>query len=61
MIKIGDRLVVQGLPYPAYVEGIKYDLNTARTVIELDWKEHGKSRVYAHDENVTWYKYNEAN
>ncbi len=61
MVKIGDRLVVQEMPFPAYVESIEYEESTARTVIHLDWKEHGKSRVYAHDENKTWYKYMDNN
>lgn len=59
MVKIGDRLVVQGMPFPAYVELIEYDATTARTTIHLDWKEHGKSRVYLHDEDNTWVKYSE--
>lgn len=61
MVKIGDRLVVCGLPYPAFVEKVWYDSETARTVIELDWKEHGKSKVFDHDENNLWYKYDETN
>jgi hypothetical protein len=54
MVKIGDRLVVQGSAFPAYVESIWYDENTASTVINLDWREYGKSKVYLHDENKTW-------
>lgn len=61
MVSIGDRLVVQGSPFPAYVESIEEDPTTASTVIRLDWKEHGKSRVYLHDENKVWYKYTDAN
>jgi hypothetical protein len=57
MVKVGDRLVVQGMPFPAYVESIWFDKETARTVIQLDWREHGKSKVYLHDENNTWHKY----
>lgn len=57
MIKIGDRLVVQGSPFAAYVESIEEDPGTASTVIHLDWKEYGKSRVYLHDENKTWHLY----
>ncbi len=54
MVQIGDRLVVQGMPFPAYVESIEYDPNTDRTVIHLDWKEHGKSRVFLHDQGKVW-------
>lgn len=61
MVKISDRLVVQGMTYPAYVENIWFDKETNRTVIELDWKEHGKSKVYAHDENNLWYRYTGSN
>jgi hypothetical protein len=62
MLKIGERLVVQGLvDYPATVEKIWFDEETQRTVIELDWGIHGKSRVYDHDENKIWYRYTEAN
>ncbi len=61
MIKIGDRLVVQGMQFPAYVEQIEEEPSTARTILHLDWKEHGKSRVYLHDENVVWFKYNSNN
>lgn len=61
MVTIGDRLVVQGSPFPAYVESIEADPTTASTIIHLDWKEHGKSRVYLHDENKIWYKYSNAN
>lgn len=61
MIKIGDRLVVQGLPYPAYVERIEEDPTTASTILHLDWKEFGKSRVYLHDEDKVWYKYVKVN
>lgn len=57
MINVGDRLVVQSMAFPAYVERIEYEESTARTILHLDWKEFGKSRVYLHDENKTWYKY----
>ena len=57
MVKVGDRLVVQGMPFPAYIERIEEDPSTASTILHLDWREHGKSRVYLHDENKVWYKY----
>lgn len=57
MIQVGDRLVVQQMPYPAYVERIETDQATGVVTLFLDWKEFGKSRVYLHDENNTWYKY----
>jgi hypothetical protein len=61
MVKIGDRLVVQSMPFPAYVERMETDSKTGVTTLFLDWKEHGKSRVYLHDENSVWYKYNSNN
>ena len=57
MIQVGDRLVVQQMPFAAYVERIETDQTTGVTTLFLDWREHGKSRVYLHDENNTWYKY----
>jgi hypothetical protein len=60
-IKIGDRVVVNGLSQKAYVENIVEDHDTASTIIFLDWKEFGKSKVYMHDLNKSWYKYSEAN
>jgi len=61
MVKINDRLVVQGMSVPAYVEKIEFEPSTGRTVLSLDWKEHGKSKVYLHDENHTWYLYSNNN
>jgi hypothetical protein len=61
MVAIGDRLVVQGSSFPAYVEKIEADPSTASTVLYLDWGSYGKSRVYLHDENKVWYKYSNAN
>lgn len=61
MIKVGERLVVQGMiEFPAYVEKIESD-NAGNTIIFLDWKEHGKSRVYLHDEGKVWVRYSEMN
>lgn len=54
MVQIGDRLVVQGMPFPAYVESIEYESSTDRTIIHLDWREHGKSRVFLHDQGKVW-------
>jgi hypothetical protein len=61
MVKVGDRLVVQGMALPAYIERIEEEPSTARTILHLDWKEHGKSRVYLHDEGKIWFKYSDAN
>jgi len=61
MVKVGDRLVVQGMQFPAYIEKIEPEPSTARVILHLDWKEFGKSRVYLHDENKTWFKYESNN
>jgi hypothetical protein len=61
MVSIGDRLVVQGCSFPAYVERIEEDITTASIILYLDWKEHGKSHVFLHDENKVWYKYSNVN
>jgi hypothetical protein len=61
MVNIGDRLVVQGSQFPAYVERIEEDPTTASTILHLDWKEYGKSRVYLHDEGKVWYQYSNLN
>ncbi len=57
MVQIGDRLIVQGMHFPAYVERIEYDASTDRTTLYLDWREHGKSRVFLHDEGKVWELY----
>lgn len=61
MIKVNDKVVVQGIMPPAVVSNVWFEAKTARTVIELDWGSRGTSKVYAHDENHIWYKYNESN
>ena len=61
MIKVGDRLIVNNLPFPAFVEAIQFEPETYRTIVYLNWREHGKSKVYMHDENKTWKKYLEVN
>jgi hypothetical protein len=55
MVKVGDRLVVQRMSFPAYVEKIEFDATIQRTVLYLDWKGHGKSRVYLDDQNKVWH------
>jgi hypothetical protein len=57
MVDIGERIVVQGIPFPAYVESIEEEPTTARTIIHLDWKQYGHSVVYLHDEGKVWYRY----
>lgn len=61
MVKIGDRLVVQQMPFPAYVESIEYDEVCRRHVVRLDWREHGKSRVFLDDQNKVWDLFSDDN
>jgi len=53
--------VVQGMPFPAYVERIEDDPGTASTILHLDWGEFGKSRVFLHDQGKVWELYSELN
>ena len=55
MVKIGERLTVYGIPFPAFVERIENE--TGAVAIHLDWREFGKSRVYLHDEGKIWSRY----
>jgi hypothetical protein len=55
-LKVGERIVVHNMPYPAYVESIVKDHQYSRVVIHVDWREHGKSKVYLHDEGNTWVR-----
>jgi hypothetical protein len=71
VVKVGDRVVVYGWPFPVYVSriywqdrnGVETDVGALRTLtmLELDWAERGKSRVKLHDEGLTWYRYSETN
>jgi hypothetical protein len=61
MVKIGDRLVVHGMPFPAYVEKIEDDPGSASTILYLDWGQHGKSRVFLHDQGKVWELYSTQN
>lgn len=60
MPKIGDRVVVYGrMETPVYIEDLQEDLNTSTTILILNWGHFGKSKVYLHDKNKTWYLYHE--
>lgn len=62
MIKIGDRVVVSGrMETPVYVKDIVDDPENTQIVLILNWGIWGTSRVYLHDQDKTWYKYNESN
>ncbi len=60
--KVGDRIIVQGWSYlRVTVDRVEQDLDTPNIAIYLDWGEHGKSRVWAHDEGKIWSRYNNVN
>jgi hypothetical protein len=61
MLKVGDKVVVQGIMPPATVKEIVFDKSTHRLTIKLDWQDRGTSTIYGHDENHIWYKYSGAN
>lgn len=52
-VRVGDTIVVYGR-HKAKVASVWYDPETARTQIDLDFGEHGKAKVFAHDEGKTW-------
>ncbi len=55
-IEIGDRVVVSAqLGLAVVVKKIIPENGITRVI--LDWGVHGTSRVFAHDEGYTWYRY----
>lgn len=57
-VRIGERLIVSGVFYAkAIVSAVVWDETTLRYEITLDWGEHGISRVYCHDENKVWERW----
>lgn len=55
MVKVGDRVIVGDWDYlPVHVESIEKEEGTDRVILRLNWGEHGKSRVYLHEQNETW-------
>ena len=61
-VELGERIVVHGIHYAtAHVIDVFWLPTESRWIILLDWGEHGKSRVYDSDENLTWYRYAGAN
>lgn len=59
---VGDRIVVEDIKYAlATVQKRLYNEKTGETLLVLDWGIHGTSKVWLHDENVTWYRYDTMN
>lgn len=59
--EIGERLVVHGLKHCALVDDVVWDAEVNSWKIILDWGSHGRSRVWSHDENRVWYRWNSHN
>lgn len=61
-INVGTRVVVSSIMYAvARVKECNWLDKESRWEIILDWGQHGTSRVYDHDENETWYRYEQNN
>ena len=61
-IQKGDRVVVGSFDYlTVVVESVVPEPYTDRVAVHLDWGEHGKSRVWEHDEGKTWHRYEYVN
>lgn len=57
-VRPGDRVVVGSFSeLKTLVERVVPDPRTGDVAIYLDWGEHGKSRVWEHDEGKTWRRY----
>jgi hypothetical protein len=60
--KVGDRLIVHGMTHhKSIVESIEWNDDVYDWQVNLDWGEHGRSRVLLHDEHTVWIKYNDVN
>ena len=59
---VSEDVVVHGmLNRPAKVSSLRWDDTFFDWIIELDWGEHGKSRVKLHDEDKIWYRLSNKN
>ena len=60
-LRLGDRVVVQGMPFEARICEIFPKDRSGRVRIKLDWGIHGYSHVWLHDEGRIWQRYIELN
>lgn len=69
-IKIGDRIRVGSWHLPVIIDRIYFVDNddnevpeelAARIMLEVNWGEHGKSKVSMADEGRRWFKYQDLN
>jgi len=70
MVKVGDRVRVGTWDLPVFVKRIYFvdgqdnecfEFEAAQQILELDWGQHGKSKVALHEEGKTWHKYLDLN
>lgn len=59
--KIGERIVVYGLPQEAKVASVQWDTTFFDWIIGLDWGNYGTSKVKLHDEFKIWYRISTVN
>lgn len=61
-IEVGERIIVQGITHAqATVKNVTWVENEVRWKITIDWGTWGTSKVYDHDENKIWYRYQVTN
>jgi hypothetical protein len=59
---IGDRIIVHGMRhFQSVVHSIEWSDEISDWQINLDWGEHGRSRVWLRDENSVWFRYTSSN
>lgn len=60
--ELNEKIVVHGiLDRTAKVSSCNWDDTFFDWIIELDWGEHGTSRVKLHDEDKIWYRMSNKN
>lgn len=58
----GERIIVTGLEqFKVTVSKLEWIVEENRYKILLDWKEHGSSVVYSHDEGTVWRRFLDVN
>jgi len=61
-ISIGERVCIKGYSsLPAKIKEIEFDPSLNSTRLILEWAENVLSKVWLHDENKVWYRFDEAN
>lgn len=58
-IRVGDVVVIRTSALgdcKVKVFNVEYEIDTARTRVDLDWGGGQTSKVYAHDEGSSWHR-----